>query len=76
VGGECVTHRGKEKEIYKHLMGEPEGKRPLERPRHRWEYGIGTDLMGVEWIQLVEDRNWWRAVVNTVMNLCVLEPQS
>jgi hypothetical protein len=55
-------------------VGKPEGKRPLERPRHRWEDGIKMDLRetgwgSVQWIQLAQDRNWWRAVVNMVMNL-------
>jgi hypothetical protein len=54
---------------------------PLERPRHRWEDGIKMDLRetgwwGVEWIQLAQDRDRWRAVVNAVMNLRVLEPRS
>jgi hypothetical protein len=63
------------------LMGKPEGKRPLGRPRHRWEDGIRLDLREigwgiVDWIQLAQDRDRWRAVVNTVMNLRVLAPQS
>jgi hypothetical protein len=62
-------------------MGKPEGKRPLERPRHRWEDGIRMDLReigwgSVDWIQLVRDRDPWRALVNTVMNLRVLAPPS
>jgi len=57
-------------------MGKPEGKRPLVRPRHRWENNIRMDLreLGwecVDWIHLAEDRDQWRAVVNTVMNLRV-----
>jgi hypothetical protein len=63
------------------LMGKPEGKRQLERPRHRWEDGIRMDLKkiglrGVDWIQLAEDRDRWQAVVNTVMNLPVLAPRT
>jgi hypothetical protein len=59
----------------------PEGKRPLGRPRRRWEDGIIMDLGeigwgGVEWIQLAQDRDRWRAVVNAVMNLGVLGPRS
>jgi hypothetical protein len=60
--------------VYRALMGKPEGKRPLERPRLRGEDGIRMDLRkigwgGVDWFQLAEDRDRWRAVVNTVMNL-------
>jgi hypothetical protein len=62
-------------------MGKPEGKRPLGRPRHRWEDGIRMDLReigwgSVVWIQLAQDIDKWRALVNTVMNLWVLAPQS
>jgi hypothetical protein len=58
-----------------------EGKRPLGRPRRRWEDGIIMDLReiglgGVDWIQLAEDRDQWRAVVSAVMNLRVLAPRS
>jgi len=57
-------------------VGKPEGKRPLERPRCRWEENIKTDLQEVgcgvmEWTELTEDRDRWRAVVNVVMNLRV-----
>jgi hypothetical protein len=60
---------------------EPEGKRPLERPRHRWDDGIRMDLReiglgGVDWIRLTQNRDWWRAVVSAVMNLRVLAPRS
>jgi hypothetical protein len=68
---------GEERKVYKVLVGKPEGKRPLGRPRHRWEDGIRMDpreigLVGVDWIQLAQDRDWWRAVVSAVMNLQVL----
>jgi hypothetical protein len=58
------------------LVGRPEGKRPLGRPRRRWEDNIKMDLteMGIDganWIQLAQDRVQWRACVNTVMNLRV-----
>jgi hypothetical protein len=61
------------------LVGKPEGKRPLERPRSRWEDGIKMDFKeigwgGVEWIHLAQDRDRWRAVVNAVMNLRLLAP--
>jgi hypothetical protein len=60
--------------IYRVLVERPEGKRPLGRPRHRWEYNIKVDLReiridGENWIQLAQDRVQWRACVNTVMNL-------
>jgi hypothetical protein len=63
-----------ERKVYKVLVGKPEGKRPLGRPRHRWEDGIRIDLreigLGVvDWIRLAQDRDWWRAVVSAVMNL-------
>jgi hypothetical protein len=61
-------------------VGKPEGKRPFVRPRHRWEDGIRMDLReigwgSVEWIQLAQDRGWWQALMNTVMNLQVLAQQ-
>jgi hypothetical protein len=63
-----------ERKVYKVLVGKSKGKRPLERPRHRWEVGIKVDLREigwgvVDWIQLAQDRDWCRAVVNAVMNL-------
>jgi hypothetical protein len=62
--------------VYRALVGRPEGKRPLGRPRHRWEDNIKVDLReidiaGANWIQLAQDRVRWRAFVNTVMNLRV-----
>jgi ribosome biogenesis protein Nip4 len=65
---------GEERNVYKVLMVKPEGKRPLERPRHRWEDGIRMDLReigwgSVDWIHLAQYRDRWWAVVNMVMNL-------
>jgi hypothetical protein len=62
-------------------VGKPEGKRPLGRPRRRWEDGIRMDLkeigLGcVDWIRLAQDRVRWRAVVSAVMNLRVLASRS
>jgi hypothetical protein len=67
--------------VYRVLVGKPEGRRPLERPRRRWEDGIRMDLeeigwRGVEWIHLAQDKDRWRALVNAVMNLRVLGPRS
>jgi hypothetical protein len=72
---------GEGRNVYRVLVGNPEGKSPLERPRRGWENGIKMDLREigwgcVEWIQLAQDRDRWRAVVNAVMNLRVLEPRS
>jgi len=58
------------------LWGKPEEKRPLGRPRHRWEDNIKMDLQevgcgGVDWIELVQDRDRWRAFVTVAMNLWV-----
>jgi hypothetical protein len=67
--------------VYKVLVGKPEGKRPLGRPRRRWEVGIRVDLRevglgGVDWIRLAQDRDRWLAVVSAVMILRVLVPWS
>ena len=62
--------------VYRVLVGKPEGKRPHGRPRHRWEYNINTDLQEVgcgsmDWIELAQETDRWRALVNAVMNLRV-----
>jgi len=62
---------------YKILITRPEGKRPLRRPKCRWEDNIRMDLTeigweGVNWMPLAQDRNQWQALVNTVMNLPIL----
>jgi hypothetical protein len=67
---------GERRNIYRVLVGKPEGKIPLERPRHRWEDSIKMDLQevgcgGMDWIELAEDRDRWWALVNVVMNLRV-----
>jgi hypothetical protein len=72
---------GEGRNVYRVLVGKPEGKRLLGRPRRRWEDGIKMDLReigwgGVEWIHLAQYRDRWRAVVNAVMNLRVLAPRS
>jgi hypothetical protein len=76
-----VARIGAERKVYKVLVGKAEGKRPLGRPRLRWEDGIRMDLRkiglgGVDWIRLAQDRYRWRAVVSAVMNLRVLAPRS
>jgi hypothetical protein len=60
---------------YRVLVGRPEGRRPLGRLRHRWEDNIKMDLQevgwGMDWIELAQDRDRWRALVSAVMNLRV-----
>ena len=61
--------------VHRVLVGKPEGKRPLGRPRRRWEDNIKMDLQEVErggdWMEMAQDRDRWRALVNTVMNFRV-----
>jgi hypothetical protein len=59
--------------VYRVLVGKPEGKSPLGRPRCRWEDNVKADLQevgfgGMEWIQLTKDRDRWRVIVSGVMN--------
>ena len=63
--------------MHRVLVGKPEGKRPLGRPRRRWEDNIKTDLEDVgcgsmDWIELARDRDRWRALVDAVMNFRVI----
>jgi hypothetical protein len=67
---------GEGRGVYRFLVGKPEEKRPLGRPRHRWEDNIKADLQeagcgGLEQIELAKDRDRWLALVNAVMNLRV-----
>jgi hypothetical protein len=67
---------GKERGVHRVLVGNPEGKRPLGRARCRWNDNIKMDFQEVgggcrDWMELVQDRAWWRALVSTVKNLCV-----
>jgi hypothetical protein len=75
MGRACSTH-GEKRNAYRVPVGKPEGERPLGRPRHRWEDNIKMDLSqigwgGMNWIHLVQDRDQWRTLVNTVMKLRV-----
>jgi len=67
---------GDRRAIFRVLVGKPEGKKPLGRPRRRWEDDIKMDLQEVkcgvvDWIELAQGRDRWRALVNAVMNLRV-----
>jgi len=67
---------GQGRVVYRVLVGKPEGKRPLGRPRYRWEDNIKMDLQEVgggwgDWMELAQDTDMWRALVSTVMNLRV-----
>jgi hypothetical protein len=67
---------GERRGAYRGLAGKPEGRSPLGRPRRGWEYNIKLDLRevgwgGMDWINLAQDRDRWRALVYTVMNLRV-----
>ncbi|KAJ4444032.1 hypothetical protein ANN_05821 [Periplaneta americana] len=72
-----VARMGESRNAYRVLVGRPEGKRPLGRPRRRWEDNIKMDLREVgyddrDWINLAQDRERWRAYVRAAMNLRVL----
>ena len=71
-----VDSRGESRGVYRIFVGKPEGKRPLVNTRRRWEDNIKMDLQedrcgGVDWIDVAQDRDRWRALVNAVMNLRV-----
>jgi len=71
-----VARMGQGRGVCRILVGKPEGKRPMGRPRHRWECNIKMDLQEVgggcgDWMELAQDRDRWWAVVSTVMNLRV-----
>ena len=71
-----VARMGEGRVVYRVLVGKPEGRRPLGRPRRRWEDNIRIDLREVgcecvDWMELAQDRDRWRALVSAVMNLRV-----
>jgi hypothetical protein len=71
-----VARMGEKRNAFRILVGKPEGKRPLGRPRHRWVDEIKMDLReigwdGVDWIDMAQNRDQWRVLVNTVLNLWV-----
>jgi hypothetical protein len=73
MDGACSLDGGGER-CYRVLVGKPEGKRPLGRPRHRWEDNNKMDLQevgcgGMDWIELAQERDKWRALVNVLMNI-------
>jgi len=75
MGGACSMH-GVDESVYEVLVGKPGGKRPLGRPRRRWEDNIKMNFQevgcgGMDWIELTQDRDRWRTLVSAVMNIRV-----
>ena len=71
-----VARMGQGRGVYRVLVGKPEGKRPLGRPRRRWEDNIKMDLQEVgggfgDWMEFAQDRDRWQALVSMVMNIWV-----
>ena len=71
-----MTRMGENRGVYKVLVGKPEGKKPLGRPKSRWEDNIKMDLQevrcgGMDWIDVAQDKDGWRTFVNAIMNLQV-----
>ena len=68
-----VARMGEDRGVHRVLVGKPEGKRLLGRPRRRWEYNVKIDLqkvggVGGDWMELAQDRDRWRALVNMIVN--------
>ena len=73
---EHVARMGEDRDVHRVLVGKPEGKRPLGRPRRRWEDNIKMDLQEVgrgrgDWMELAQDRDRWRALVGTLRDFWV-----
>jgi len=69
-----VASMGENGGVFRVLVGKLEGKKPLGRPRHRWEYNMTMDLQemgceGMDWINVAQDRDRWQALLNAVMNI-------